>query len=78
MVYQGIKPNLYKHLTRSWSSMAATLNWSPILKECKKFPPNTKESIGVYTAWIQPKINIEGVGDGRTLSQYWKLTLAVK
>ena len=41
-------------LTCVFSSMAATVSCLSMLKECKKFPPNTRESLGVYTAWIQP------------------------
>ncbi len=32
------------------------LNCSPMLYRCKKFPPNTRESSGVSTAWIHPKV----------------------
>ena len=35
--------------------MLYIFNCMGILKLCKKLPPNTNVSVGVYTAWIQPR-----------------------
>lgn len=42
-------------LTLVLSSMLEMCSCMGILKLCRKFPPNTSVSTGVYTAWIQPK-----------------------
>lgn len=44
------------NLTLVLSSISNTRSCMGILKLCRMLPPNTKESAGVYTAWIHPEI----------------------
>lgn len=67
-----------KLLTRVRSSMLYIFNCMGMLKLCKKLPPNTNVSVGVYTAWIQPERKGNGGRSWKHALQYGFLRITVQ